>query len=300
MQSLQESDWPGRLEIVIVDDASTDQTADVMAKLASEDDRIIAVNSPQNAGPAHARNLGLEHATGDWFAVLDADDAYEPGRLTRLVSYAEEEGLDIISDLLLLYDLAAKCYAPDDLQYPASGALQELQIEDFLQADEATGLDFGMLKPIFHRSLLEKGLLKYPSHLRHGEDCALYISMVQAGARFGLLHEAHYVFSTRIGAVSQKISPGSVTDVDYRAIATEAERLRDELQKQGSLTDSIADLLARRVSNALSQNRRYGWTMLRRKEWGRLVRWFRRNPRNFQALASVLLQKLLGHRGLPD
>ena len=298
--SVEQQDWAGDLQIVIVDDCSTDGTGVVVAELAAADPRIVVLSCAENQGPAAARNLGIDHATGDWLAVLDADDAYAPARLSRLVATAQEEQLDAIADLLVLYDLAADCRAPESDQYPASGEVQQLKLEDFLKNDPETGLDLGLLKPVFHRSLEETGLLHYPSHLRHGEDCALYIALVQAGKRFGLLREAHYLFSTRIGVVSQKLSPGSVTDVDYRSVAAEADRLRSVLRDRGDLDQNIDALLAARVATALKQNRRYGWSMLRRKEWRRLARWFRKNPKNIGTLLSVIGSKAAGHRGLPD
>lgn len=288
------------LQIVVVDDASTDGTVAVLARLAAEDPRILPVYGTQNRGPAGARNAGLDRAAGEWIAVLDADDAYGPGRLARLVGVAGEGGLDVMADLPVLYDLAADCPAPDAMQYPASGALQRLGFRDFLTPDAATGLDLGLLKPVFHHSLRTRGLLHYPEGLRHGEDCAMYVAMTREGAAFGLLHEAHYLFSTRIGAVSGTRSPGSVTDVDYRAIAAEAERLRAGLAAQGALDAELSAILDRRVATALQQNRRYGWTVLRRGEWRLLWRWLRRDGRNGSEMARMIRAKAMGQRGLPQ
>ncbi|MEI4488209.1 glycosyltransferase family 2 protein [Frigidibacter sp. MR17.14] len=290
---------PGEVEIVIVDDGSTDATAAVIARLAAADPGIVAVLGGANQGPAGARNTALSRARGSWIAVLDADDAYAPGRLARLVAQAEASGLDAIADLPLLYDLAAGCPAPDSLQHPAAGGLRRLGFRDFLGRDAATGLDLGLLKPVFHARLKAQGLLEYPAGLRHGEDCAMYVAMTRAGAAFGLLEEAHYVFSTRIGAVSGARSPGSVTDVDYRAVAAEAERLRAALAAQGEMDAELSALLDARVAGALQANRRYGWTVLRRREWGRLRLWLGKDRRNWSELARVLGAKLAGQRGLP-
>jgi teichuronic acid biosynthesis glycosyltransferase TuaG len=69
-------DW----EAVVVDDASSDATAETAAGI---DPRIRVVRSDDNLGPAGARNLALEHATGELCALLDADDAWEPTYLER-------------------------------------------------------------------------------------------------------------------------------------------------------------------------------------------------------------------------
>ena len=74
-------------EVVVVDDASTDNTADV-ARSGSSNHRII--QSPCNLGPAAARNRGVAEARGEWIAFLDADDAWLPGRLAPQLACAAE------------------------------------------------------------------------------------------------------------------------------------------------------------------------------------------------------------------
>jgi glycosyltransferase involved in cell wall biosynthesis len=68
-----------RFELIVVDDASRDGTADYLATLT--DPRIRTIISEENAGPSAARNLGLNAARAGIVAFLDSDDAYLPGRL---------------------------------------------------------------------------------------------------------------------------------------------------------------------------------------------------------------------------
>ena len=78
---------------------------------------------------------------------------------------------------------------------------------NFWTPDAETRLDLGLLKPIFRSDLKSKGLLHYPTHLRHAEDFALYAKLLRKGVRFVLLREAYYRFSTRM-ALSGGFSPG--------------------------------------------------------------------------------------------
>ncbi len=286
-------------QIILVNDSSTDNTRAVIRGLASEHANVEAYDTHQNLGPSGARNLALSKVTGDWVAILDADDAYEPNRLKRLIEVAESEKLDIIADLPLMYDLRAESLAPNQLP-ENKGSVSLLHFSDFLGHDDETGFDLGLVQPVFNSSLISGGQLVYPETLRHAEDCELYISLTRSGLRFGLLREAYYLFSTRIGAISRTFSPGSVTRVDYLSIAHQAKVMRADFFASGDLDSELEKLLVDREQRALLANRRYGWSVLRMGEFGRLFSWLRQNPRNLVALMKIILAKLAGHRGLPE
>jgi glycosyltransferase involved in cell wall biosynthesis len=78
-----------RFELIVVDDASRDGTADYLTTLA--DPRIRTVTVERNGGPSAARNLGLKAARADVVAFLDSDDAYRPHRLAApLAAFAAD------------------------------------------------------------------------------------------------------------------------------------------------------------------------------------------------------------------
>ncbi len=72
------SDW----ELIIVDDGSTDNTRDVVKAWSARDDRVRLIALDKNfGGPAGPRNVGIEHARGEYIAFLDADDIWHPRKL---------------------------------------------------------------------------------------------------------------------------------------------------------------------------------------------------------------------------
>lgn len=82
-------------EVIIVDDASTDSTAEVAKELASEDARVRLLQMPLNVGPSAARNAALDVARGQYVAILDADDVCMPGRFERQLEFLQETGTDL-------------------------------------------------------------------------------------------------------------------------------------------------------------------------------------------------------------
>lgn len=73
------------LEILVVDDFSSDDTAQQVTRLSQEDSRVKYIASDQNYGVAKARNIGLKAATGEYIAFLDSDDLWKPFKLALQV-----------------------------------------------------------------------------------------------------------------------------------------------------------------------------------------------------------------------
>ncbi|NJM48283.1 MAG: glycosyltransferase family 2 protein [Alkalinema sp. RU_4_3] len=74
----------GNLEILVVDDGSTDDSAQLVKALAGQDDRIRLIPKP-NGGVASARNLGIQRARGEWIGFVDADDIWDPTFIQKVV-----------------------------------------------------------------------------------------------------------------------------------------------------------------------------------------------------------------------
>jgi len=80
------SDW----EIILVDDGSTDRSADLIAQ--TKLDRVTHIRHAQNRGAAPARNSGIAAARGQWIAFLDSDDVWKPDKLKRQIAALETHG----------------------------------------------------------------------------------------------------------------------------------------------------------------------------------------------------------------
>lgn len=84
------------LEVLIADDASTDNTGFVLKELAAEDSRIKIFSLEKNGGVAEARNRLFSEAKGEYLAFLDADDIWEPEKLAKQIALLETSGSDFV------------------------------------------------------------------------------------------------------------------------------------------------------------------------------------------------------------
>jgi len=83
------------IEVICVDDGSTDATPEILAQMAAADPRLVVLARPHsNAG--QARNAGLKIARGEYLSFLDSDDLFAPAMLETLVAKAEEADADVV------------------------------------------------------------------------------------------------------------------------------------------------------------------------------------------------------------
>lgn len=286
------------VEVIVINDCSSDDTLARAQALASADSRVKVLENPVNSGPSVARNRGMAAATGTWCAVLDADDAFTPERLETLIAAAKEHQVDLIGDLPVYYDLGADQAEPN--QPTASGTVSHLGVMDFLEPDAESGVDLGLMQPVLRRKLVTDGLWHYPETTRHGEDFDLCVTALRQGVTMALLRRQMYLYSTRFGAITQAFSTASVTSVNYHKVADGAERLLADMRSAGDLTPELEERLQTRILRARTNNKVYGWSTLRRGAFRRWWRWLRDDPRNRADMAAVLRQKLLLKRGLPE
>lgn len=96
VQSILAQTWQ-EFEIIIVDDASKDETPIVINYLAENDDRIRSISTGQNIGPGAARNLGIAQARGEYIAIMDDDDLAYPERLaTQLTVFKQNTNISLV------------------------------------------------------------------------------------------------------------------------------------------------------------------------------------------------------------
>lgn len=205
-------------EVILVDDASTDQTLALMHRLADEHPEIHVLAQPVNSGPAAARNLALDAAQSTWVAVHDADDTVSPGRFEAMLAAGEQTGADVVLDNFVFVDARTGARRPSRI--PA-GPGEEL-VDRYRFFDGARAFNraptWTLLQPVFRRTFLESGAVRYPTHSRHGEDFLLMAEVFLRGARCVRVRNPGYLYTQRAGGVS-------TTRTDYRGLVDQTTTL---------------------------------------------------------------------------
>lgn len=158
-------------EFVLVDDHSTDGTADLVREAAGPLSRVASVRvvrHEENRGLATARNTGLDAARGEFLTFLDGDDWYAPGHLAALVGAAERLGCAFVrTDHVRTAARARTVHRVpvglrDEVLDPRAA---------ILPADRTTAVDYPFAwAGIYRRDLLDRGLLRFTDGLRTAED----------------------------------------------------------------------------------------------------------------------------------
>ena len=92
------------IEIIVIDDGSTDESWEIIQKLSQEDPRIITIKNPQNIGTGPSRNKGLDIATGEYIKFLDADDTMDSDVLESMYTAAQEHNAQIVCGYMRFCD----------------------------------------------------------------------------------------------------------------------------------------------------------------------------------------------------
>ena len=190
------------IEIIVVDDCSTDNTVEIVQSF--DDPRLQLIRNTENMGAGGARNKAIAAAKGKWVAVLDSDDWYAPQRLEVLVNLAEQKQVDFIADDSYLIEDGVG--TPWSTIISESGlkisAIQQFDAAEFIMTDieGRPGLRLGFTKPLFKRAFLQQHQIRYQD-IRVTQDFWFDIQCFLHGAKFCLVPEPYYFYRARPGSL---------------------------------------------------------------------------------------------------
>lgn len=167
-----EFDW----EVVVIDDASDDNTAEVVQKYEAELPAVLLIHHPIQRGTAAARNSGITHANGKYVTFLDSDDAYTPTHLKLRRRFLQAHpsvqflhgGVTVVGDPFVI-----------DKDNPKA---------KILVADCVVGGTFVIRRDVFNTVGL------FNEELNYADDADFYARAVAKGIQTGVISDATYVY----------------------------------------------------------------------------------------------------------
>jgi succinoglycan biosynthesis protein ExoO len=193
------------MEVIVVDDCSTDRTREIAGSYP--DSRVRMIAQANNGGPAVARNTGFLAATGRWIAVLDADDMIYPHRLSTMLARAQATDAQVVVDNIDVVPLDGG--APRPMFPKAELERPSMSLADFIGSNVIfnTTFNFGYMKPVFERAFLVENGLRFDETLRIGEDYVLLASALASGGHCAVEPGTGYVYHLRHGSISRVLKP---------------------------------------------------------------------------------------------
>lgn len=214
------------IEIICVDDGSTDESAAILAEYAAKDSRF-SVLTRNNAGPGAARNTGLALAGGEFVIFLDSDDRFEPDYLEKVVRCALATGADITVCKSAVFDTETGKELPSewtlkDRYLPAGDSFAPVQA-----ADRLFQFTYGWpWDKLYKADFIKKNGLNYPE-LPNSEDLVFVFQSLALASSIAIVNETLVHHRTnRLSSVSNSLR--FAPDVPYRALSL----LRDSLKRR--------------------------------------------------------------------
>lgn len=181
-----------RIEIILVDDGSRDNSWKIMQKLSNQDKRIKIFHI-SNAGPGAARQHGLDHASGEFIMFCDADDKYQPEMCSKMLKKIEQYGVDW-----------GCC---DYKQIGGQSRTKELSQSLYQQyfALNIPSLGMGLWCYIFRKKIIDHFQIKFPNSF-YGEDAAFINKYLYVCHSYFTLAEKLYIHIISEDSLMQTIT----------------------------------------------------------------------------------------------
>jgi glycosyltransferase involved in cell wall biosynthesis len=194
----------GNIEVIVVNDASTDGTSRILDELAARDNRLRVENLEQNVGVHAARRVGVRASRGNFIGFADSDDWMAPGMYAHLLEEAQRTGADIVV-------CGADCVSEDGLPLPSKVSFPVRRVFEDDLLGRFCRLEFG--SGLQWNKLYQAPLIRRYSELelsrRFGdgpEDYIVNVGCFASARRVVTVPERHYFYLIRSQGLSNSLS----------------------------------------------------------------------------------------------
>ena len=220
----------GNIEVICVEDGSTDSSARILERIAVEDKRIIKL-SQKNKGPGEARNTGILNAKGEYIVFLDSDDMLREGALQEIAAKLDENNLDcLIFSTEVFIDASDSKISEKENEAIDARAQSESNYYNLPSCEELTTpqTGAGLMVNMFNvshfvvspplraikRSVLLDNKILFPPAIIH-EDCAFTVAATVMCNRAMYTADKYYLRRVRPGSIMTQVDSSLKHKVGY-------------------------------------------------------------------------------------
>lgn len=231
------------IEIILVDDSSTDASLEICHSLAKEDKRIKVIHK-ENQGAGLARNTALKEATGKYIGFLDSDDFIEPDMFKTLYEKAEEYGSDLVMSGVLFVDgnmfasqgeCVKKVYFNEDTHFETEEELKKLRMGIVgALPDDSDDSKYGMSiwKNLFRHDVIKDNNINFVSEREMlSEDAIFMVDFISCIKKATGIPEAFYNYCRNGESISKSYKKDRFEKSLVFVKAVE-ERFKKDIQPQ--------------------------------------------------------------------
>ena len=202
------------IEIICINDCSTDGSLEILREYAGKDNRIKLIELFENGGAAKARNIGIDIAHGEYIGFVDSDDFVDLDFYEKLYNKAVETGADAVKGKLYLYDINTnKVYLE-----------AWIDINDSVKKNKAN-FYFTFTTAIYKSSLIKEYNIRFLEGLIHFEDPYFTIMAAIHYNKLEVIDDAKYYYINNPNSTSRK----NITKEQAKSIVYGADVVLDLL-----------------------------------------------------------------------
>jgi len=213
-------------EIICIDDASPDDSYEILRKIIENDKRVSLIRHKTNKGLGGARNSGIKKARGEYILCVDSDDTIKKNMLEYLYSASEEGYYDVI------------CCGFDEVNERGaklhSHSFSNIEYKDAKNVDVFTVVNTSFCNKLWRRELLTKNHLLFPENL-YFEDVSTTPRVLLNASSIKVIDKSLYNYYKREGTITTTFTEKHITDLfkayDIVSVYLESRDLKNRYLK---------------------------------------------------------------------
>lgn len=191
------------IEVIVVNDGSSDLTADILSRYSEKDSRVVPVNQV-NAGVSAARNNGIERAVGEYIIFIDSDDLLSVDALEKLYSALKSTDADLAIFRVQSFGDGVSQYNPIVDEF-----IKETSIDCY---DKRLLRNFLVSNKVYRAELLKKSGVRFPP-MRYSEDGAFFMQFVHTvKPRITGVADALFMYRRHSASVTHKVNSALINE----------------------------------------------------------------------------------------